>query len=536
MKQKPRWLTQERLDQIGLFVILLLCFTYFFPHWADPNQNSRLDMVVAVVEDGTFQIDKYVHNTVDYAKVGEHYYSDKAPGTAFLGIPLYAGLKVFLEMPLMNGLMTRLSNNEAFKATLRENGSGILLQKVRFALAQVALTLVAAALPSALLGVLIYRFSTRFRTGRRAQIGLVLGYGLLTPAFAYAWAFYGHQLSAMLLFGAFWLAFQIGEMANERDAGGQSSLPADQTPRLALRLLAIGLLLGYSVITEYPSVLVAGILGLYTLYNLYRLGRWQQIGWVIPPAALVAVGWMVYNTAIFGGPLKLGYGESTLWQTQHQTGFMSLTLPHGEALWGITFGVFRGLFFLSPWLLLCMPGFWLWWRTREYRPEFWVALTSGLAFLLFNASSIMWWGGFAVGPRYMLPALPFMVLPVAFALRQWGSQPWLRALLALLFGWSLIATWGLTLAEQAFPPDTVPNPLLEYAWPNWQAGNIARNVGTVVGFLHWWSLVPLVVAATLVVTAWWALNCRLQLLGATSPGLGSHLAKRVFSRTTGEQP
>jgi hypothetical protein len=492
MRQRIRSVNLERLNAIVVFLLLLFCYSYFFPHWADPNQNSRLDMVVAVVDDNTFQIDEYVHNTVDYAKAGEHYYSDKAPGAAFLGIPLYAGLKAFLDIPLMNGLMTRLSNNEAFRATLRENGSGILLQKVRFAIAQVVLTLVASALPSALLGVLIYCLSARFKASRPYRIGLALGYGLMTPAFAYAWAFYGHQLSALLLFSAFWLAFQIGEAANEEGKGQQSSLPARQTPRYAVRLLVIGLLLSYSVITEYPSALIAGILGLYTLYNLYRLGRWRQIGWLVPTAALVIAGWMAYNTAVFGGPLNLGYNQSELWQTQHHTGFMSLTLPQGAAMWGITFGLFRGLFFLSPWLLLCIPGFWLWWRAGEYRSEFWVALTSVLAFFLFNASSIMWWGGYAVGPRYLLPALPFMVLPVAFVFSTWGNRAWLKIMLIVLGSWSLIATWGLTLADQAFPPDTIPNPLLEYAWPNWQAGNIARNLGTVLGLPGLWSLLPVV--------------------------------------------
>src|SRR4030095_1701401 len=106
-------------NEIFIFLTLLCCYTYFLPRWADPNQNSRLDMVVAVVEDGTFQIDKYVHNTVDYAKVGEHYYSDKAPGAALIGIPVYASLKLVLDSPLMNDLMVKLANNQAFKETLR---------------------------------------------------------------------------------------------------------------------------------------------------------------------------------------------------------------------------------------------------------------------------------------------------------------------------------------------------------------------------------------------------------------------------------
>ncbi len=56
-------------DSLLIFLLVLMCTAYFCPRWADPNQNSRLDMVVAVVEDGTLRIDDYVVNTVDYAKV-----------------------------------------------------------------------------------------------------------------------------------------------------------------------------------------------------------------------------------------------------------------------------------------------------------------------------------------------------------------------------------------------------------------------------------------------------------------------------------
>lgn len=494
MKQKMKWLTRLKMTETTLFLLLLVCYTYIFPRWADPNQNSRLDMVVAVVEDGTFQIDKYVHNTVDYAKVGDHYYSDKAPGAAFLGIPLYAGMKVFLDLPIVASFMDGLANNDAFKSTLRENGSGILKEKVRFALAQVVLTFVVAALPSALLGVLLFRVLAQFTPHLWPRLIIVLGYGLLTPAFAYAGAFYGHQLSAALLLGAFYLVF--------------TAFYPKSSPMSSLRLLSIGLLLGYSVVTEYPTLLIVGILYLYTLYILYRQGCWPQIGWVTLAAGLVAAGWMGYNTAVFGGPLELGYSHSELWVQQHHTGFMSLSLPHAEAIWGITFGVFRGLFVFSPWLLLALPGFWWWYRFGEYRPEFWVALASVLTIFFFNASSIMWWGGFAIGPRYLLPALPFMALAVTFVWRVWGEQLWFKTFLVISLVWSLLATWGLTLAEQAFPSDAIRNPLLEYAWPNWLAGNIARNFGTILGFKGIWSLVPLLLVLGLIGLGWWLLNRR----------------------------
>ncbi|HHE73190.1 MAG TPA: hypothetical protein ENL34_13015, partial [Chloroflexi bacterium] len=39
-----------------IFAALLFCYVYTFPRWADPNQNSRLDLVVAVVDKGTLRI------------------------------------------------------------------------------------------------------------------------------------------------------------------------------------------------------------------------------------------------------------------------------------------------------------------------------------------------------------------------------------------------------------------------------------------------------------------------------------------------
>ena len=50
-----------------LFLILLASYTYFFPRWADWNQNSRLDLVLAIVAQHSVTIDTYYQNTGDYA-------------------------------------------------------------------------------------------------------------------------------------------------------------------------------------------------------------------------------------------------------------------------------------------------------------------------------------------------------------------------------------------------------------------------------------------------------------------------------------
>jgi hypothetical protein len=60
------------------------------------------------------------------------------------------------------------------------------------------------------------------------------------------------------------------------------------------------------------------------------------------------------------------------------------------------------------------------------------------------------------------------------------------------------------LAGQAFPPDFLRYPLIEYALPNWLQGNIARNVGTVLGFGGVWALTPLLVFVA--VGCWFLFN------------------------------
>jgi hypothetical protein len=65
-----------------------------------------------------------------------------------------------------------------------------------------------------------------------------------------------------------------------------------------------------------------------------------------------------------------------------------------------------------------------------------------------------------------------------------------------------VVTWGLTLAGQAFPSDAIQNPFTEYALVHWASGNIARNLGTILGLSGASSLIPLGLVLVLLVGLW----------------------------------
>ena len=78
----------------GVFALLLFSFAYFYQAggW---NENTRFDLVRAIVDDHTLAIDRYHENTGDKASYGGHYYSDKAPGLSLFTVPLYAVVRLF---------------------------------------------------------------------------------------------------------------------------------------------------------------------------------------------------------------------------------------------------------------------------------------------------------------------------------------------------------------------------------------------------------------------------------------------------------
>jgi hypothetical protein len=459
------WMGQR---EVWLFTFLLVSFAYFFPRWAQWGPNTKLDLMMAIVDQGTLSIDDYYQNTGDYALYKGVHYSDKAPGTSFFGVPFYAVFKMVARTSLVDDVITGLSANPAMTDTLREGGTGLLRDKVYFAMAMTFVTFFAASLPSALLGVVMYRFLGYFTPDPLPRILVVVLYGLATVTFPASQTL-DRQLVPALTFSAFYLLFRI-----KRD-------------ELSWHWLwLVGLFTGWAAITDYPTGLI--LVGLF-IYAFFAVRQKEHllalIGGGIPPVLLA----MWYNYACFETLLPVGYFHSELYTDLHYTGFLSLTYPKLDALWGLTFSPFRGLFYRSPFLLLALPGFWVMARDRAYRGEMWMCLWAVISFFFFNSSSAMWWGGNRAGPTYLIPMVPYMTIPIVCFLHN-HLLGWHKALVGLLAVWSFLFVWVETIGGQSFPGLT-PNPIWTLSLPAVLRGDIARNWGMLLKLRGPASLLPL---------------------------------------------
>lgn len=496
-----RFQPSRRASAATVFLILLLCYGYFMPRWADWGANSRADLVYAVGDQGVLYIDDYHENTGDKAcfpgpydaaadTCAGHYYSDKSLGPSLVALPFYLVFKGVAALPPVARFVESGSSLGNFSATLNPDGAGVRPEAVYQGMALTFITFFAVSVPSALMGAVLFLFAARFARRDLYAFVLALAYGLGTIALPYSAALYQHQMAAFGAFVGFYLLWRaIFEGANRR------------------WLWLVGALFGLVAITEYPAVVILGVIFVWALWQMPDRAALCRVVLGAVPLGLVFAG---YNYAAFGTPLPVGYNYSTLWQDEHQTGFLSLTLPTLARFYGLTFSPVRGIFLLSPFLLLAFPGFVGMWRQRRDQRGTAVTLALVVAgFFAYNAASVMWWGGFTVGPRYLVPMLPFLALPVIFALNWLFGRAWGVLLAAALIGLSVFHVGALTIAGQGWPPvDEFPLtvaqmnasfPLADHALPLLRAGDVARNYGGIVlGLGGLAGLLPLLAAVALV--------------------------------------
>jgi hypothetical protein len=483
-KVKPPALT-GRISTVLLWVAIGAAYLYpqFLFDIHNPNERVRIYMTAAMVEEGSFVIGTrtprergrgFIDKGIVYERWGYvndkalvcddpelkppdcagPLYSAKAPGSSFLGYPFYAALYG----------ITKASTGEA------PSMETIIL----------VLRLFTVIIPTLFMLVAFRRFATINGYDPVLSDLLTIAIALGSMVYTYSHMFAGHQISAYFLFFGFLAAWKI-----------------EQSDKLLWPVLS-GVCAGMAVIVEYPMALVSLVLFAYALRNRFTLKNCLAFcgGGALPA---ILAGW--FHWSAFGGPHKTAYAtlENTQFVKDIAPGFMGLRQPKLENLFGAFVSPFEGLFFFAPWMVLMVitP---ITYYVRHFRRDSGpfrasFATCSAAVFVLvaFISCHSLWRGGWTLGPRYIVPIVPFAGLLVLHGTDRLATHTCrlsTRLIVTILVLLSVLVTGSCSLVSQGFHTAFF-NPLVEATIPLLQKGFVTVNLGHLFGLEGGASAVPL---------------------------------------------
>lgn len=457
--------------RIALFLFILTSSIYFatISGITSSNDGSHYALVRALVERRSFEISPYMDFTEhqDYAMDGDLRFSDRPPGTALAAAPLY-GLSWFAPMPA--GLP---SKHDAANPRL---------------LFAVLLSPLAGAAAISVFYLLLRHHFDRSRSSA-VLTSLALAFG--TTMWKYGSVLYSHAISTLVILLALYLVLR----AWNQPLSGRSAF-------------ALGFLLGYAPLIEYPNLLISILLGLAWLSGFRPIQRALThpsfamliLGGLIPAAFL-----LIYNTLNFDGPFDLSTFNVDIARWPQNENFASdFAAPLDKGLMGLLFygSENQGIFLLSPITLLCVLGIVP--ALRHSRSRTILALGLFLVMLFLFAKSTTFNSTTNDG-RYLTPFLFLWLIPLAF----WLDQAYLLqqhdltklALSLLVFGLLFFSirnqfvhiafSWNYDLdLAQLKPGAVIPQNiayLLAIVFPNirnlpllWGAEAVAIAIGVLV--------------------------------------------------------
>ncbi|MBI3547894.1 MAG: hypothetical protein HY078_02460 [Elusimicrobia bacterium] len=412
------------------------------------NTNSRYFMLSAWVDYGRLDIEPYKTETIDVSVHDGKTYSNKSIGLPLLAAPAYWVARrlppISRDAPLSprSRYLTRLA---------------------------------AVTLPFALAGALLLRLMIRLGASPRDACLASLAYGFGTIAWIHGTLFSGHETAAAAGLASFYLSWSTAESKG----------------RSVRRWAAAGALAALPALCDSASVALSAALagyGFWKIRNDAGRGRARAAfaaGLCVPAAALA-----VYNARCFGAPWAFSYGHLApgAFGARANAGLFGVNAPDPKALLALLVSPWRGVFFLMPVLLLGLPA--LIGRRLPRAEAVWIrGLVAG--YFILNASYFGWHGGWTFGPRYLVPMLPFLALPVAFNARTW----WFPLLFAL-------SAAQVALAQAVMPhtPEVSWNHVVEVLLPLARYGYWSKNIGTWLGLGEPLSLIAF--AAVAAAAAW----------------------------------
>lgn len=392
---KPLIDRRRRRLLVLLFVLLASVYLGIYSGRIDSGDSRRfVDAVSSFAEYGDFYLDQstdeFPPKTFDERLTTPLQYADVEPLQVLLAAPLYVLARLLPGIGLVHAIY--LFN----------------------------------VLVVALAGCVLFLYALALGAAERVAVLAALGFGLGTAIVPYAKTFFREPLVLLTL-------LLCGLLLERLRASGYRSLPL---------LVGCALAVGALVLAKASALLALPALLVIALPDLRSINRRALL--VLGGMALLAVAIFVLMsaTSVFGtryNPLRRLTDDNAA--AYLGTALQVYLLSPGGSIWGT-----------SPIVLLALPGSALLIRRGRWRyPLAAVLLLAAFAIGYAALNGIHWFGGLSWPPRFLLPALPFLILAALPVLeRVMQSRVW-AALAALLFLYSLwVQLSGVTLDWRAY--------------------------------------------------------------------------------------
>lgn len=385
-------------------VLACFCLVVIGPIVAENTAQpaSRLVTTAALAEHGTVDLTRYADVLgVDQATYRGELRPDKAPGGPVLGVPFY-----------------EIGRGLGFESATHDRIDGNLTLWWQ--------TFWGSMVPFALLVALMYLAARRVDERAGALAALALGFGtLMLP---HAVNLYGHALAAALGYGAWLVATRVAR--------------AVRAP--AYGFAGAGALGAAAVAVEYHAVIVAVVVAAFVGVRAGRRAFAAFAAGATP--FLLATAW--YQQVAFGRPWHTSYQYLT-----YPTNGGDYGLPTLRGLVDIGFGA-HGLLWTSPIAVIALAAAAV--AVGGRRTETLVRGDAVVALAVFvpYALLVAGWTGTPLleqpGPRYVLPALPFLAVPLAWA---WGR---VRAVATAATAWGAAVMFAGSVTSHLVGPNDQP--------------------------------------------------------------------------------
>ena len=406
--RKPWWVGLPILLVIALYILPLADA----PAVTNPNEVVRIELATSIAFWARFDLEDSaaIYGLSEDVSIRDgKLYSDKAPGLSMISVPF-----VWIVNPILG------------RAPSSDLPAYWPLRHV--------LTMLLLALPTVGLAFLVGAAVPKIDLKQRTAYSLIAA--LATPLWTYGTVFFGHASAALLITVAWFLLLGFP---------GQSSPPGPRRAALG------GAVAGFSVATEYPTALLVAVI--FATLLVRRTSLLVLVG-AAAGAFAGALPALIYHQIAFGAPWITGYSfkAASDFQAIIAHGAFGVSWPSAEALWGISFGARRGIFYYCPLLLLMPLGLWRMVRKGGWR-DAGPILTATVAYVLFAAGFVDWQAGWCAAARHLVPILP-LAIAVALSVAETPSKHrWGAAIVVILIaisGTNALLTIALT---PYFPPE-----------------------------------------------------------------------------------